>query len=119
MFAVRKLFLFVSAHIVFYRIVPFFFNRRSLTPTGSTILNMDSQEFDERSGKADAILRLFAMGEDAGVIYPRYQEFKNSRLGGENLQTGPTKLPTLDEMEAIILQAQRDAESDLNNLGKI
>ncbi len=93
-------------------------NPRSLTPTGSTILNMDSQEFDERSSKADAIMRLSAMGEDIGVIYPRYKEFKNSRLGGEDFRTGPTKLPTLDEMEAIILRAQRDAESDLNNLGK-
>lgn len=78
---------------------------------------MDSQEFDERSSKADAIIRLSAMGEDKGIIYPRHQEFLKSRLGGVKISTGPTKLPTLDEIEEIILQAQRDAEADLNSLG--
>ncbi len=78
---------------------------------------MDSQEFDERSSKADTIMRLFSMGEDTGIICPRFREFKNTRLGGEDFTTGPTKLPTVDEMEVIILRAQGDAESEMKSLG--
>ena len=80
---------------------------------------MDSQEFEERSAKADAIIRLVSTGEEDSIRYPRHEQFVKERLGGSQKKSGPNALPSLADMEAAVSRAQADSERELKSLGNL
>lgn len=72
---------------------------------------------DERMKKADALLRLTTTGEPSGIVFPRFQKFVQSRLGGNDRRAGPSCLPSITEIDSTVKKAQQDAETELKALG--
>lgn len=93
----------------------FFRALRAFSYAQSTQVNFTMKElFVSRCKKVDAAIRLTAQGRQDGLVYPRERRaFAMEEPAFHNFQ-----MPSMDEIEATVLRAKRDAENELKDIGK-
>lgn len=97
----------------------YFKTARSFTPVESTMVNFSCKDFIyTRSSKIDATIMSVSRGRANGVCYPRHEE-NLKRYGGRESSTEAFQLPSLDEIEGIVLKARADAENELKSMDMI
>lgn len=70
--------------------------------------------FVSRCQKVDATIRLTAQGQQDGLVYPR----ERRAFDMEEPAFCSFQMPSMDEIEATVLRAKRDAENELRDIGK-
>ncbi len=92
---------------------------RSASSSSSTQVNFTMKEYHiSLARKNDATLQATVQGKKDGIEYPREDDRPFNRRA-DGVATPVTKMPTIDEIELMVLKAQRDAEMDLNSLGNV
>ena len=93
----------------------FFKAVRSCTTYGSTAVNFSLRELlYSRCRKVDTHLLLTALGVEDNINYPRFRS-RHGGISGNYFVC--SSFPSMEEIEATVLRAQKDAEDKLKSLG--
>ena len=93
----------------------YFRGGRSCTANYSTMINFTARDFFKRRCRnIDATIRLTAEGVKDGLSYPRFE-----LPFDQPPNTKVWDMPSMEEMDAKIQLALKDAEEDLKKLGQI